>query len=97
MSRSFGDHIASQVGVTCHPDFVTHAQSDSDKFVILASDGIWEYVTNQAAVETVAPFWEQRDPAGACDALIAKAVESWQWHGDTVDDITVVTIFLTLP
>ena len=42
MSRSFGDYIASQVGVICEPEIIKHSLLPCDKFIVLASDGIWE-------------------------------------------------------
>ncbi|CAD8096185.1 unnamed protein product [Paramecium primaurelia] len=42
MSRSFGDYVASQVGVICEPEILKYSLQESDKFVIVASDGIWE-------------------------------------------------------
>lgn len=42
MSRSFGDYVAAQVGVISIPEIIKH-QFLNDKFMIVASDGIWEY------------------------------------------------------
>ena len=43
MSRSFGDIIASSVGVICEPEIIKHRILPYDKFIIIASDGVWEY------------------------------------------------------
>ena len=52
MSRSAGDLIASQVGVSSQPDVTIHDLTPIDKFLILASDGLWEFLPNQAVTTT---------------------------------------------
>lgn len=42
MSRSFGDYVASSVGVTSEPEILKHVMTPNDKFMVVASDGIWE-------------------------------------------------------
>ena len=50
MTRSFGDYIASSVGVVSDPEIVHKVIDKNDKFIILASDGIWEFISNTEAV-----------------------------------------------
>ena len=47
MSRAFGDKIASTVGVIAHPEIKEWTFTKEDKFVVLASDGIWEFISNE--------------------------------------------------
>ena len=47
MSRSFGDKVGSQVGVVAKPEIMEWILSDEDKFIILASDGIWEFIDSE--------------------------------------------------
>lgn len=44
MSRSFGDEVAASVGVTAFPEILEANYTDKDKFIILASDGLWEFI-----------------------------------------------------
>ena len=46
MSRSIGDSVAAMVGVSCEPDLLTYSLQPYDKFVVLASDGIWELISS---------------------------------------------------
>lgn len=47
MSRSFGDNIASSAGVICEPEILIFNMTDEDKFIVLASDGVWEFLDNR--------------------------------------------------
>lgn len=46
MSRSFGDYVASQVGVICEPEIQILDIKERHKMVLQASDGIWEFLDN---------------------------------------------------
>lgn len=47
MSRSIGDAVAEQVGVIAEPE-VMHVELTRDhKFIVLASDGLWEFISSQ--------------------------------------------------
>lgn len=47
MSRSFGDGIASMVGVTWEPEILEFNLDQDCKFLIIATDGVWEYINNK--------------------------------------------------
>ena len=51
MSRSIGDSIAHRVGVIPLPDIRTAEITDADRLMILASDGVWEFISNDEAVK----------------------------------------------
>lgn len=57
MSRSMGDQIAHSVGVTSVPEVTEHNLCENDSFVIVATDGVWEFLTNQEVAEIVLPFF----------------------------------------
>lgn len=63
MSRALGDALAHRVGVSSVPEISTHEISASDRFLILASDGIWEFITNEEAV-MIAASCNSPDEAG---------------------------------
>jgi len=50
MTRSFGDKIAASVGVICEPEILEFNLSSDDKFIVLASDGIWEFITSEEVI-----------------------------------------------
>ena len=57
MSRSIGDSIAGKIGVIPDPVITEHRITKEDKFIIIASDGLWEFLSSQACVETVSNYW----------------------------------------
>ena len=63
---------------------------ENDKFIILASDGIWEFMSSQEAVLFVSQF---RDAKKACEALVAEARGRWEANEKVLDDITCTVIF----
>jgi serine/threonine protein phosphatase PrpC len=48
MSRSIGDSVAAQVGVISEPEVLQVELTREHKFLILASDGVWEFISSQA-------------------------------------------------
>eukprot|EP01022_Parablepharisma_sp_SALTPOND_P026523 TRINITY_DN64326_c1_g1_i1.p3 TRINITY_DN64326_c1_g1~~TRINITY_DN64326_c1_g1_i1.p3 ORF type:complete len:429 (+),score=22.71 TRINITY_DN64326_c1_g1_i1:2746-4032(+) len=97
MSRSIGDEVAAQVGVISEPEIFEKTLTAEDKFVVIASDGIWEFLPNEKVVELVVPFWEANDPEGACQKLVDVAVDYWECEDEVIDDITVIVVFLSVP
>ena len=94
MSRSIGDLIASTLGVIPEPVFIEKDITNNTKFIILASDGVWEFLDNKKVKELVTPFYLKNDPEGACKALIKESTKWWEDEDVVVDDITVIAIFL---
>lgn len=47
MSRSLGDALATELGVVAEPGYTLHPLCPIDRFVILATDGLWEVFTPQ--------------------------------------------------
>lgn len=94
MSRAIGDQVASSVGVIAEPEIIEHKLTSIDRFIIIGSDGIWEFLTNQDCVNMVAPYFQVDDIEGACIRLAEEAESAWKKHDDVIDDITVIIAFL---
>mmetsp|Transcript_9508 Transcript_9508/g.18397 ORF Transcript_9508/g.18397 Transcript_9508/m.18397 type:complete len:453 (-) Transcript_9508:1638-2996(-) len=93
MSRSLGDVVAARVGVSATPDVKAHRLTKDDKFLLLGTDGLFEFMTNESIVELVSPFVATKDAEGACECLVKEATHRWIDLGPIVDDITVVLVF----
>lgn len=96
MSRSMGDMVAKSVGVIHEPEIMIRKLEPADKFIILASDGIWEFISSQEAVDMVKESWESGKTEACCDRLVKEAVMRWQKEDESIDDITVIVIFLNV-
>ncbi len=46
-------NLGCRVGVISEPQVFTTALTAKDAFIILASDGVWEFIDSQAAVDIV--------------------------------------------
>ena len=94
MARSFGDYVASQVGVIPEPEVLHFDFTPNDRFLAVASDGIWEFLSNEDVVSMIAPFYVKNDPEGACEKLVKEAVAAWKREDEVIDDITIIIVFL---
>ncbi len=92
MSRSLGDSVAHTAGVSSEPEF-TERELDpaTDKFVVVATDGLWEFVTNDQTAEYVD---RSNAPASSVDVLVQEANKRWLDEEQVIDDTTVITAFL---
>ena len=93
MSRSIGDFIATKLGVIPEPKFIEEKIDKDTKFIVVASDGVWEFLDNDTVKNMVMPFYEKKDPIGACKELIKKSTEFWNQEDIVVDDITCIVVF----
>ena len=70
MTRSFGDQTAHTIGCTHVPDISLFSFTKNDRCIILASDGIWQFLSNYDVSLLVYKFYLDHDPEGAAEALI---------------------------
>ncbi|KAG5412022.1 hypothetical protein IGI04_008341 [Brassica rapa subsp. trilocularis] len=94
MSRAFGDYCIKEYGLVSVPEVTQRHISVKDHFIILASDGIWDVITNQQAIEIVSSTAERPK---AAKRLVEQAVRAWKKkkrRGIAMDDMSVVCLFL---
>ena len=92
MSRSFGDDIATSVGVISVPEIIIKNRDiNNDKYIIAASDGVWEFITNDEAINIVSKY---NDSIKASQALVNESTKRWKNEEQVIDDITAVVAFL---
>ena len=94
MSRSFGDQIAHSVGVVVSPEILEHPFSEEDKIILLASDGIWEFIKNEEILNIVQKYYEKNNAKGALEEIYYEADKRWREKEGVVDDITAIIVFL---
>lgn len=62
-----------------------------DKYIIIASDGVFEFLTNQMVADMVSRF---TDPLEACKAIVNASYNMWLQYEVRTDDITVICLYL---
>jgi protein phosphatase 1L len=89
VSRAFGDLRMKETErfVSAEPEISVIPLTPQDKFVIIASDGLWDVLSNQEAVDAV-----RREPNKhkAAKNLVKRALKI-----GTTDNITVLIVWLT--
>jgi serine/threonine protein phosphatase PrpC len=95
MSRSIGDFVAESVGVVSTPEVNVFKREDvKAKAIVIASDGVWEYVSNEKVKGIIWDYYNRNDAEGCANAIKENAVRMWNANGDIMDDITVVVVFM---
>ncbi|KAI3708769.1 hypothetical protein L2E82_38198 [Cichorium intybus] len=93
MARAFGDFCLKDFGLISVPDIFYHRIIDTDEFVILATDGVWDVLSNKEAVDIVATAPTR---STAARALVDCATRAWKLKYPTskTDDCAAVCLFL---
>ncbi|KAG0519709.1 hypothetical protein BDA96_08G009500 [Sorghum bicolor] len=93
MARAFGDFCLKNHGLICTPEVYCRKLSEKDEFLVLATDGIWDVLSNKEVVKLVS---SSTDPSKAARQLIDRAVRAWRRKYPTsmVDDCAVVCLYL---
>ena len=93
MSRSIGDMDAKKVGVIPNPIIIEYTLNYQSNYMIICSDGIWEFISNNEAMKIANKYYLRNDALGLCQDLTNKSTENWLKEDIVVDDITVVVAF----
>ena len=93
MSRSIGDLNAKTVGVIPDPGIFEYDLNKTTKFVIVCSDGVWEFLNNENVKNIGKKFYEENNASAFCHNLVAKSYELWETNDQFVDDISAVVAF----
>eukprot|EP00540_Astrosyne_radiata_P020693 CAMPEP_0116840980 /NCGR_PEP_ID=MMETSP0418-20121206/10668_1 /TAXON_ID=1158023 /ORGANISM="Astrosyne radiata, Strain 13vi08-1A" /LENGTH=339 /DNA_ID=CAMNT_0004471351 /DNA_START=160 /DNA_END=1179 /DNA_ORIENTATION=+ len=92
MSRSLGDAVAHTAGVISDPEFTERVLDPyTDKFIVVATDGLWEFIDNQ---ETVEISEATMGPSEAVDMLVKESSMRWMREEQVIDDTTIVVAHL---
>ena len=93
MSRSIGDMDAKQVGVIPNPQIVEYTIDKFSKYFVMASDGIWEFISNEDCMKIANQYFLSNDCKGLCRELSRKASDLWEINDIIRDDITIIVGF----
>ena len=71
ISRSLGDLLAHHIGVTSKPDVTVHEIIGSDRFLTIATDGVWSNLETDDIGEIVGEFG-LKDPGQSFNLISQK-------------------------
>ncbi|EYU39712.1 hypothetical protein MIMGU_mgv1a008325mg [Erythranthe guttata] len=93
MARAFGDFCLKDFGLISVPEISYRHITNKDEFVVLATDGIWDVLSNKEVVKIVSSCPSRSQ---AARAVVETAVRAWRSKYPTskVDDCAVVCLFL---
>ncbi|GBG82255.1 hypothetical protein CBR_g34538 [Chara braunii] len=88
-TRSLGDTVAEKIGVNAVPEVMVVELTDKHPFFVIASDGVFEFLSSQSVVDMVSKF---EDPHDACAAIVAESYRLWLQYETRTDDITIIVV-----
>lgn len=77
--------------MNAEPEIITKEVTKGDEILVIASDGIFEFLTNQRVIDICA---ECNDPQHACTRLLEESYKQWLNYELRTDDITCIVLFL---
>jgi serine/threonine protein phosphatase PrpC len=94
ISRSLGDSVAGSIGVISIPDVTITQLEPFDKFIVIGSDGLFEFIQNEEIIRIASNHWKNKNPQAACLALVRASDERWRREEESIDDITCICAFI---
>ncbi|KAI4317699.1 hypothetical protein L6164_025549 [Bauhinia variegata] len=88
-TRSLGDSLAETIGVIAVPEVSMVQLTPNHPFFIVASDGVFEFLSSQTVVDMAANY---KDPRDACAAIAGESYKLWLEHENRTDDITIIIV-----
>lgn len=90
-SRSLGDEAIHKYGVSSEVECFVQPRTPRDRFIVIASDGIFEFLDNLEVAEIV---YHSQSVEQACRDLIRRARDLWIASEDAADDTTIICLKL---
>uniref|UniRef100_A0A0D6R532 protein-serine/threonine phosphatase n=1 Tax=Araucaria cunninghamii TaxID=56994 RepID=A0A0D6R532_ARACU len=93
MTRAFGDLCLKDFGVIATPEVTYRRLTNRDQFIVLATDGVWDVLSNKEVVKIVS----SASPRSAATRMVVEsAVRAWRYKFPTskIDDCAVVCLYL---
>ena len=92
MSRSFGDFQCKKYGVINEPSFVEYCLDENCKYLVICSDGVWDFLDNENVVKIGNKHYLKNEPQGFCREILEKASYWWEKEDCVIDDITALVV-----
>jgi len=79
-------------GVISEPEFTERdLDPEKDKFIIVATDGLWEFMDNKTCVDMAC---KTSGPIEAVECLVKEANQRWLQEEQVIDDTSVIVAHL---
>ncbi|XP_077250216.1 putative protein phosphatase 2C 33 [Tasmannia lanceolata] len=93
MARAFGDFCLKDFGLISVPEISYRRLTEKDEFIVMATDGIWDVLSNKEVIDIVSSAPTR---SFAARALVESAIQAWRYKYPTskIDDCAVVCLFL---
>lgn len=88
-TRSLGDSVAEVLGVNAEPEILEKELGPDDLFIVIASDGVFEFLTNQMVADII---FSNSDFNKGCREVVENAYEQWLQYEVRTDDITMIAL-----
>ncbi len=89
-SRSLGDFTAQELGCSSTPEVQQHVIDGNDVCCVLATDGVWEFLTSQEVVDICVSC---KTPKEACYRIVAQSYQRWYEREERIDDIACCVLY----
>ena len=92
MSRSLCDEVAKRASVISDPDVYNVHLGGDVVFLCMATDGLWEFMTNEEVVSRIEA--SGGDPRKGIDVLMKESKKRWRKEEEVVDDTSIIIAYL---
>ena len=79
-------------GVSSEPQIKEYKINHNTKFLVICSDGIWKYFSNEDVRNLGNVYYQNKDINNFCSNLMKDACNKWT-QSTKSDDITIVSVF----
>ena len=94
ITRSFGDKLGIGIGVVDIPYIQYHYFKGNEKFLLLATNGIWKFIDSDESIKIIKNYYENGlDASGALSALVKESILRWKNEKNMVEDISGILLF----
>lgn len=96
VSRSFGDILVKEYGVSAIPEIYQLELCEEDRFIVLASDGVFEFMSSVEVIEVVGRMRDASTCQEAAEELVRISTERWIEDDSVIDDISCIVVYMNV-
>lgn len=96
MSRSLGDFVAKNYGVTCEDDIIDVTLSKDDMAIVIGSDGVWDQMSNDDIRDIIVKYYNGKRCEDAVNEIVCESRKRFESKGDYIDDISAIVVMINI-